>query len=117
MRCSGFLDRFCTALRHRPGAMTMTRLTETDRANAMASLSQWRYDADAGTIVREFRFADFVEAFGFMSKVAMLAERHNHHPDWRNVYDRVTITLTDYEAGGVSRRDIDLAAAIDNCVG
>jgi 4a-hydroxytetrahydrobiopterin dehydratase len=95
----------------------MTKLSETERAVAMSSLPGWRYDEGADAIVREFRFAGFVEAFAFMTKVALLAERRNHHPDWKNVYDRVTITLTDYEAGGVSRRDIDLAEAIDKCVG
>ena len=95
----------------------MTKLSETDRAEAMSSLPDWRYDADADEIAREFRFADFVEAFGFMARVALLAERRNHHPDWTNVFDRVTIRLTDYEAGGVSRRDIELAEAIDRCVG
>jgi 4a-hydroxytetrahydrobiopterin dehydratase len=95
----------------------MTKLSEADRTKAMSSLPDWTYDANADAIVREYRFASFVEAFGFMAKVALLAERQNHHPDWRNVYDRVTITLTDYEAGGVSQRDIALAGAIDKCVG
>ena len=94
----------------------MTKLSETDRAKAMSSLPDWTYDANADAIVREFLFAGFVEAFGFMAKVALLAEHQNHHPEWKNVYDRVTITLTDYEAGGVSQRDIELARAIDKCV-
>ncbi|RME76860.1 MAG: 4a-hydroxytetrahydrobiopterin dehydratase [Chloroflexi bacterium] len=65
---------------------------------------------------REFRFKDFVQAFGFMSQVALLAERANHHPEWSNVYNRVVIDLTTHEAGGISQRDFDLAAEIDALV-
>jgi 4a-hydroxytetrahydrobiopterin dehydratase len=59
------------------------------------------------------RFADFAEAFGFMSRVAILAEKADHHPEWFNVYNRVEILLTTHDAGGLSRRDVDLASAID----
>jgi len=62
---------------------------------------------------RQFRFGDFVEAFGFMSRVALLAERADHHPDWSNVYNRVDISLTTHEAGGISERDFQLAARIN----
>lgn len=65
-----------------------------------------------GQLHCEFRFADFISAFGFMSKVAMLAEKANHHPDWSNVYNRVIINLVTHEAGGITAKDIELAAAI-----
>ena len=64
-------------------------------------------------IAREFRFRDFSEAFGFMSRVALLAEKQDHHPEWSNVWNRVEITLSTHDAGGLSRRDIKLAQAID----
>lgn len=66
-----------------------------------------------GKLHRECRFADFVEAFGFMSRVALLAERMDHHPEWSNVYNRVVIDLTTHDAGGISERDFALAADID----
>jgi len=66
-----------------------------------------------GKLHREFRFDDFVGAFGFMASVALLAESMNHHPDWSNVYNRVDISLTTHDAGGITARDFDLAEAID----
>ena len=92
------------------------RFSESDRNAGLATVPAWDYDDKAGAILREFKFRDFIEAFGFMTKVALLVERQNHHPDWTNVYNRVTITLTDYEAGWLSQRDIDLAIAIDQLV-
>lgn len=65
-----------------------------------------------GKLRREFRFRDFSEAFAFMTRVAMLAERRDHHPDWSNVYDRVTIELCSHDAGGVTERDVELAREI-----
>ena len=68
-------------------------------------------------LVREFKFTDFVEAFGFMSKVAILAEKMNHHPSWHNVYNTVTIELTTHDAGNVvTDKDLDLAEAIDRLI-
>ena len=78
---------------------------------ALSALPAWELEGNA--IVREFRFGDFVEAFGFMSKVALLAERADHHPEWSNVYNRVRICLTTHDAGGLTDRDMRLAAAID----
>ena len=66
-----------------------------------------------GKLRREVVLGDFVEAFGFMARVALLAERMNHHPEWSNVYKRVAIDLTTHEAGGITERDLELAAAID----
>ena len=64
-------------------------------------------------LTRRFTFSDFVEAFGFMSRVALLAEARNHHPNWSNVYNRVSIELTTHDLGGLSDLDAELAAAID----
>jgi 4a-hydroxytetrahydrobiopterin dehydratase len=82
--------------------------------NLMIGLPQWRYQPErGGSITRDWVLVDFSEAFGFMARVALLAEQHNHHPEWSNVYNRVSITLTTHDAGGLSSRDIDLAQRID----
>jgi 4a-hydroxytetrahydrobiopterin dehydratase len=65
-----------------------------------------------GKLYREFKFKNFIVAFGFMTKVAMLAEKANHHPEWFNVYNKVVINLTTHEAGGISKRDFELAQGI-----
>jgi 4a-hydroxytetrahydrobiopterin dehydratase len=84
-------------------------------ASLLTGLPQWRYQPErGGSITRDFKFIDFNEAFGFMARVALLAEQHNHHPEWSNVYNRVSITLTTHDAGGLSSRDLDLAQRIDN---
>ena len=70
-----------------------------------------------GKLHRQFRFGDFVEAFGFMSRVALLAEAADHHPDWSNVYNRVDISLTTHDAGGISERDFKLAERINSLTG
>ncbi len=80
---------------------------------AVANLDGWELREDLLAIERKFKFADFVEAFGFMTRVAILAEKADHHPEWFNVYNRVEITLTTHDADGVSQRDIDLANAIE----
>ncbi len=74
-------------------------------------LPHWRVEGDA--LHREWVFADFSAAWGFMARVALLAERHDHHPNWSNVYNRVRIRLTTHDAGGLSARDEKLAAAIN----
>lgn len=91
----------------------MTRLDPQARDLALNALPHWTYDADRGAIVRTFRFADFVAAFGFMTRVALLAERADHHPDWSNVWNRVEIALTTHDPGGVTTRDFDLARGIN----
>ncbi|MDE2516736.1 MAG: 4a-hydroxytetrahydrobiopterin dehydratase [Rhodospirillales bacterium] len=88
-------------------------LTEAERANLPASLPQWQVAPDGKTIMRRFRFADFSTAFAFMTRVALLAEAQQHHPDWSNVYDRVEIRLSTHDAGGLTARDLRLARAID----
>ncbi len=83
-----------------------------DEIDALAtSLPAWALGD--GRISRSFKFADFVTAFGFMSRVALVAERMNHHPEWRNVYGRVDIELTTHDAGGLSTFDAQLAREID----
>ena len=83
----------------------------------LATVPDWAYSAErGGLIARAFVFADFNEAFGFMARVALLAERHDHHPEWSNVYNRVSITLTTHDAGGLSSKDVELARRIDRAV-
>ena len=89
------------------------RLDEAGRAGLPARLPEWRLLPDRDAIRREFRFRDFSEAWGFMARVALLAEAQDHHPEWSNVWNRVEITLTTHDAGGLSARDVALAKAID----
>ena len=88
-------------------------LSAEERAEALGTLPEWSYDEDAGAIRRTFRFRDFSEAFGFMTRVALAAEKADHHPDWLNVWNRVEIGLTTHRAGGVTAQDIGLAREID----
>ena len=89
------------------------RLTEGLRAESMAALPDWTYDAARDAITRRFTFKDFNQAFGFMTRVALLADKADHHPEWSNVWNRVDILLTTHDAGGLSTRDIQMATAID----
>lgn len=90
------------------------KLTDEARAVQLPTVPAWRFDAArGGSIVRDFEFRDFVQAFGFMSQVALVAERSSHHPEWSNVYNRVRVTLTTHDDGGLSMKDIELARAID----
>lgn len=89
-------------------------LSGADRASAMLGLSGWQECGERDAIRKTFRFHDFAEAFGFMTQVALAAERQNHHPEWSNVYDRVEVILSSHETGGVTERDIRLAHAIDD---
>ncbi|AOF95509.1 4a-hydroxytetrahydrobiopterin dehydratase [Sphingobium sp. RAC03] len=88
-------------------------LTQEQRAAALAELPEWTVVAEPDGISRRFVFRDFVAAFGFMTRVAIVAEKADHHPEWSNVYNRVDIVLTTHDAGGLSQRDIDLARAVD----
>jgi 4a-hydroxytetrahydrobiopterin dehydratase len=82
---------------------------------ALAELDGW--SLDEGKLLRRCRFGNFVEAFGFMAQLALLAERADHHPEWFNVYNKVDIWLTTHDAGGISQRDIDLAVQINALLG
>lgn len=96
--------------------MAITKLSDGERAKLAQSLPDWKIDGERDAISRNFKFRDFVEAFGFMTQVALLAERADHHPEWSNVYNRVHILLTTHDAGGLSSRDISLAKQIDALV-
>jgi 4a-hydroxytetrahydrobiopterin dehydratase len=89
------------------------QLSDAERADALDDLEDWDYDDARDAITRSFTFRDFTEAFGFMTRVALLAEKADHHPEWSNVWNRVEILLTTHDAGGLSGRDIELAHAID----
>lgn len=91
----------------------MALLGDQERQAALAALPGWTYDAARNSIARSFRFADFSAAFGFMSRVALAAEKADHHPDWTNVWNRVDILLSTHSAGGVTEKDIALAQVID----
>lgn len=87
------------------------RLDQSAIDGALGGLNGWTLDD--GQLYRKFEFPDFARAFGFMSSVALLAERLNHHPDWSNVYNRVEIRLSSHDVGGISERDFTLATRID----
>ena len=89
------------------------KLSEAERTAALGRLGGWTYDAPTDALVRDFKFKDFSEAFAFMTRVALLAQSANHHPEWFNVYNKVSIRLTTHDAGGLSARDVALAEAID----
>ncbi len=91
----------------------MARLTEAERATLATRLPNWSMVAGRDAIERRFEFRDFSEAWGFMNRVALLAESHTHHPDWSNVWSRVRIELSTHDAGGLTDNDVKLAQAID----
>ena len=91
----------------------VARLTDTEISAALNELPQWQLREDGLAITRTLKFGDFAEAFGFMTRVAILAEKADHHPEWSNVYNRVDITLTTHDADGLSQRDVALARQID----
>lgn len=96
--------------------MPVARLSNEERTQLSENLPGWTLDGERDAIRRSFKFANFVDAFGFMTKVALLAERDDHHPEWSNVYNRVEILLTTHDANGLSARDLALAKAIDKLV-
>jgi 4a-hydroxytetrahydrobiopterin dehydratase len=89
------------------------KLMDSERDAALRNLTGWRYDEAGDAIHQTFKFKSFSEAFGFISRVALEAQKADHHPDWSNSYDTVTIKLSTHDAGGVSQKDVDLAKAID----
>ena len=92
-------------------------MTETERQEALAALPGWIHDAERDAIRKSFRFADFGEAFAFMTRVALEAEKADHHPDWSNVWNKVDILLTTHSAGGLTARDVELARRIEAIAG
>lgn len=89
------------------------QLSEEERARALDRLGEWDYDDARDALTRRFLFADFSEAFAFITRVALLAEKADHHPEWSNVWNRVDVLLTTHDAGGLSARDVEMATAID----
>jgi 4a-hydroxytetrahydrobiopterin dehydratase len=89
------------------------KLSSAAAADSLATLSHWQRDAVRDAITREYVFANFAQAFAFMTQIAIQAEKSNHHPEWFNVYNRVKITLTTHDVNGLSQRDIDLARYAD----
>jgi 4a-hydroxytetrahydrobiopterin dehydratase len=92
--------------------MPIPRLTDAEVAALLAEHPAWALRGDGLAIEREFKFKDFNQAFGFMARVALYAEKADHHPEWFNVYNRVRITLTTHDAGGLSERDAAMVRAI-----
>ena len=93
--------------------MPIPRLTATEVSALLAELPGWTLREDGKAILRTFKFADFNAAFGFMTRVALHADKADHHPEWFNVYNRVEVTLTTHDADGLSARDAEMARAIE----
>ena len=94
--------------------MRVMKLQDDEIAAACARCPNWQYEPqNGGALLRNWVFKDFSEAFAFMARVALLAEKHDHHPEWSNVYHKVSIRLTTHDADGLSSKDIELACAID----
>jgi 4a-hydroxytetrahydrobiopterin dehydratase len=89
----------------------MTKLTDAAITSGLAATPLWV--VAQGKLHREYKFADFAHAFGFMATAAPLIEKMNHHPEWSNVYNRVTVDLSTHDAGGITQKDLDLAAVLE----
>ncbi len=94
----------------------VVKVSAEDRAAALNVLAGWREERGGDALSKEFKFGDFNEAFGFMTRVALQAEKMDHHPEWFNVYDRVEVTLTTHDAGGITERDIKMAQFMESLV-
>lgn len=94
----------------------ITKISAEDRVAALNVLQGWREERGGEALYKEFRFKDFSEAFGFMTRAALLAEQMDHHPEWFNVYNRVEVTLTTHDASGITERDIKMAQFMDSLV-
>ena len=93
--------------------LTMAKLAIDDLKSALKRLPDWQIAKDREAITRSFQFVDFDAAFAFMTRVALLAAKMDHHPEWCNVYNKLDVTLATHDASGVTQRDIDLATAMD----
>lgn len=93
------------------------RLDDKATDEGVAKLSGWKREEDGKAIAKTFVFKDFNAAFGFMARVALVAEKMDHHPEWKNVYKTVEVRLTTHDAGGLTERDLKLAAAMDAIAG
>ena len=92
-------------------------LSDEERAEALKGLPEWRYEESERAIRRDFRFADFGEAFAFMTRAAIAAEKADHHPDWSNSWNKVAVALSTHSEGGVTGKDIALARTMDGFAG
>lgn len=92
-------------------------LTTDELTTALEGLDGWAVEEGGKAILKSFKFAGFVEAFGFMTASALVAEKMDHHPEWSNVYNRVEVRLTTHDSGGVTELDIALAKAMDKAAG
>jgi 4a-hydroxytetrahydrobiopterin dehydratase len=95
----------------------MARLSARERDTALGRLKGWVYDEASEAISHDFKFKDFSEAFAFMTRVALMAQTADHHPEWSNAYNKVSVTLTTHDAGGLTAKDIALAEGIDRLLG
>ena len=95
----------------------MPKLTDSQRDEGLAQLPGWTFDPERNGIAKSFRFRDFGEAFAFMTRVALEAEKADHHPEWSNVWNRVEILLTTHSAGGLTEKDVALARRIGEIAG
>jgi 4a-hydroxytetrahydrobiopterin dehydratase len=93
------------------------KLDTAEREAAHTALPDWQMVAGRDALSRTFKFADFNAAFGFMTRVALVAEKLDHHPEWLNVWNRVEFTLSTHDAGGLTKRDVELATIIDRMAG
>jgi 4a-hydroxytetrahydrobiopterin dehydratase len=93
------------------------KLDTAEREAARTALPEWQMVAGRDALSRTLKFADFSAAFGFMTRVALAAEKLDHHPEWLNVWNRVEITLSTHDAGGLTQRDVELAKIIDRMAG
>jgi 4a-hydroxytetrahydrobiopterin dehydratase len=93
------------------------KLTGNARTTALAKLTGWSEVEGRDAIAKKFNFKDFSEAFGFMARAALVAEKLDHHPEWFNVYNKVEVTLATHDAGGVTERDVKLAEAMNRLAG
>jgi 4a-hydroxytetrahydrobiopterin dehydratase len=89
----------------------VAKLTDSQISEGLVSLTAWR--VVNGKLHREYKFSDFAHAFGFMATAAPLIEKNNHHPEWANVYNRVTVDLSTHDAGGITQKDLDLAKLLE----
>jgi len=92
--------------------MAVDKLTESEITSALEQLSNW--SVTQAKLHRDFKFPDFAHAFGFMATAAILIEKRNHHPEWLNVYNRVSVDLTTHDTGGITQKDVDLAKLLDS---
>jgi 4a-hydroxytetrahydrobiopterin dehydratase len=95
----------------------MEKLEGPARVTALATLTGWSDVPGRNAISKSYKFVDFKEAFAFMTRVALAAEKADHHPEWFNVYNRVDVTLSTHDAGGVTKRDVALAVFMDSVAG